>query len=131
MILRIMQIPPIRVVQCQYTPAAARSSVAFVTLQNNSIWNVSGHLGYFFIMPLFYTKKRERRSRFFPIQRSLHAPRVIRASMGISSRRPVSISSDSTSLLSGDRMEKFSIGPRIPRPGPTLLMQVRDAAKDS
>ena len=53
------------------------------------------------------------------------------ASRGISSRRPVSISSDCTSLLRGERIEKFSMGPRMPRPGPTLLMQVREAAKDS
>ena len=53
------------------------------------------------------------------------------ASRGISSRRPMSISSDSTSLLRGERMEKFSMGPRMPRPGPTLLIQVSDAAKDS
>ena len=69
--------------------------------------------------------------RPFFIQRSRHTLRLSSASIGISSRRPVSISSDSTTLLSGERMEKFSMGPRIPRPGPTLLMQVKDAAKDS
>ena len=79
------------------------------------------------IMNLFF----QVRKFFRAAQRSRHAPRVSSASMGISSRRPVSISSDRAILLRGDRMEKFSIGPRIPRPGPTLLMQVRDAAKDS
>ena len=51
--------------------------------------------------------------------------------MGISSRRPISISSDKTSLLAWERMEKFSSGPSMPRPGPTLLMHVSDAVNDS
>ena len=67
----------------------------------------------------------------FCTYQSRHVLRSSSASRGISSRRPMSISSDSTSLLNGDRMEKFSMGPRMPRPGPTLLMQVREAAKDS
>lgn len=51
--------------------------------------------------------------------------------MGISSRRPISISSDKTSLLTWERMEKFSSGPSMPRPGPTLLMHVSGAVNDS
>ena len=68
---------------------------------------------------------------FDNFSQSRHVLRSSSATMGISSRRPMSISSDSMILLSGDRMAKFSIGPSRPRPGPTLLMHVSDAAKDS
>ena len=34
-------------------------------------------------------------------------------------------------MLKGDRGEKFAVGPRAPREGPTLLMQVRVVTKDS
>ena len=79
----------------------------------------------------FFDKLKHPHGGAFCAYQSRHVLRSSSASRGISSRRPMSISSDSTSLLSGERMEKFSMGPRIPRPGPTLLMQVRDAAKDS
>ena len=45
------------------------------------------------------------------------------------SSRPRSIVNESTSFESGERKPKLHVGPTRPRPGPTLLMQVRDAVK--
>ena len=41
------------------------------------------------------------------------------------SRRPNSISSDSTSLLASEKALKLPLGPTMERPGPTLPMQVK------
>lgn len=45
-------------------------------------------------------------------------------SIGNISKRPTSISNDKTSFEIHDKLEKFPVGPTIPKPGPTLLIHV-------
>ena len=49
--------------------------------------------------------------------------------MGNSSSRPASISKESTSLDSGEKIPKFPVGPISERPGPTLFNVVATAVK--
>ena len=52
-----------------------------------------------------------------------------RRSIGKSSSLPASISKIRTDLESGEKNEKFAVGPTRSSPGPTLLMQAETAVR--
>lgn len=73
----------------------------------------------------------DRSVLYLPVYLFRHVEGLSSTSNGISSRRPISMIRASTSLLNHDRGAKLAMGPRAPSDGPTLLIQVSDATKDS
>ena len=75
------------------------------------------------------SRQKSAAGRWGTVRRRFQMEGANSNSIGKISKRPTSMSKDSSSLERGEKDEKFPMGPTTSRPGPTLLMQVATEVK--